>query len=97
MSYISEHGGHPVLNRYLEVLVQLHINDRHNQKLAVLSISLTGVSLVSGLFYQLQLQGKLEQLPALRFTVNRGQPGISKGKQIYYLWKIVLKDLAKAA
>ena len=97
MSYISEHGGHPVLKRYLDLLVQLHTNDHHNQKLAVLSISPTSVSRVSGLFYQLQLQGKLEHLQNLKFTVNRGQQRISKGKQIYYLWQITLKDVAKAA
>ena len=97
ITYISDKGGHPVLKRYLDVLVQLHTNDHHNQKLAVLSISPTSVSRVSGLFYQLQLQGKLEHLQDLKFTVNRGQQRISKGKQIDYLWQITPNAEAKAA
>ena len=91
MAYISDKGGHPVLKRYLDLLVQLHTNDHHNQKLAVLSISPTSVSRVSGLFYQLQLQGKLENLQDLKFTVSRGQQRISRGGQPYWLWQLTPK------
>ena len=43
IAFITEKGGKPVLKRYLDLLVQLHTNDKHNQKLVVLSISPTSV------------------------------------------------------
>ena len=91
MKYISDKGGRPVLKKYLDLLVQLHTNDHHNQKLVVLSISPTSVSRVSGLFYQLQLQGKLEHLQDLKFTVSRGQQRMSRGGQPYWLWQLTPK------
>lgn len=91
MRVIREHGGHPVLKKYLDLLVQLHTNDHHDRKLAILSISPTSVSRVSGLFYQLQLQGKLDKLQDLRFNVCRGQQRVSRGGQTYWLWQITPK------
>ena len=66
-----EEKRNPVVKRYLDVLVQLHTNDKHNKKLVVLSISPTSVSRVSGFFMQLQLQGKIQALPQLKIKVSK--------------------------
>ncbi|MBK2125287.1 hypothetical protein [Fangia hongkongensis] len=88
-------GRQPVTKRYLDILVQLHTEDKHNGKLAVLSISPTSVSRVSGFFYQLKLQNQLDNLPALKIRVSRGQQRTSKGGQTYYLWALeVVQDAA---
>jgi hypothetical protein len=59
-------GRNPLTKKYLDILVQLHTNDKHNGKLAVLSISPTSVSRVSGFFLQLKLQDKLDNLQELK-------------------------------
>ena len=85
-------GRNPVIKRYLDILVQLHTDDKHNGKLAVLSISPTSVSRVSGFFLQLKLQDKLDQLPELKIRVSRGQQRTSKGGQTYYLWQLEVTE-----
>ncbi|WP_203249758.1 hypothetical protein [Cysteiniphilum marinum] len=85
-------GRNPVIKRYLDILVQLHTDDKHNGKLAVLSISPTSVSRVSGFFLQLKLQDKLDQLPELKVRVSRGQQRTSKGGQTYYLWSLEVTE-----
>lgn len=85
-------GRNPVIKRYLDILVQLHTDDKHNGKLAVLSISPTSVSRVSGFFLQLKLQDKLDQLPELKVRVSRGQQRTSKGGQTYYIWSLEVTE-----
>ena len=85
-------GRAPVVKRYLDVLVQLHTKDKHNGKLAVLSISPTSVSRISGFFYQLRLQGKLDVLSDLLITVSKGQQRTSKNGQSYMLWQFDLAE-----
>ena len=97
IAFITEKGGKPVLKRYLDLLVQLHTNDKHNQKLAVLSISPTSVSRVSGMFYQMQLQGQLENLANIKITVKRGEQRVSKSNATYYLWAMEPKEQAQVA
>jgi len=83
-------GGIPQIKQYLDVLVQLHTNDKHNGKIVVLSIPPTSVSRVSGFFYQLKLQGKLDNLNELKIRVSRGQAKQNKNRQTYYLWQFDL-------
>ena len=90
---LLEQGRNPIVKRYLDILVQLHTEDKHNKKLAVLSISPTSVSRVSGFFYQLRLQGQLEQLKELIITVSKGQVRTSKGGHNYRLWAFEVKQL----
>lgn len=89
---MAKDGRTPVVKRYLDVLAQLHTNDKHNGKLAVLSISPTSVSRISGFFYQLRLQGKLENLNDLLITVSKGQQRTSKNGQTYMLWQFDLAE-----
>jgi hypothetical protein len=91
-------GRNPLIKKYLDILVQLHTNDKHNGKLAVLSISPTSVSRVSGFFLQLKLQDKLDNLQELKIRVSRGQQRTSKGGQTYYIWSLeLLEDQERAA
>ena len=76
----------PVLKRYLDVLCQLKTNDKHNNKIVVLSVSPTSVSRVSGFFLQLQIQGLAQNLTDTTITVSRGSQRTSKGGQVYHLW-----------
>ena len=87
-----EQGRNPQIKRYLDVMVQLKTNDKHNNKLAVLSISPTSVSRVSGFFYQLKLQGQLSNtsLQELKINVSKGQVRTSKGGHNYRLWQFEL-------
>lgn len=93
-------GRQPVIKRYLDIMVQMH-TDKYSGMLAVLSISPTSVSRISGLFYQLYLQGKVQDpsnLQNIKFKVSRGQQRISKGGQTYYLWSFEpLEAVAKVA
>ena len=86
----------PVLKRYLDVLCQLKIDGKHNNKLAVLSISPTSVSRVSGFFLQLKLQGLISKLSDLTITVSRGSQRTSKGGQVYHLWAFDVKQDVQA-
>ena len=79
-----------MLKVYLDVLVQLLTGD-YNNMIAILSISPTSVSRISGLFYQLHLQGKLQNLKDVVFTVSRGQQRMSRGGQSYWLWSMSVK------
>ena len=96
IEYITDNGGRPMLKTYLDVLVQMLTGD-YNNMIAILSISPTSVSRISGLFYQLQLQGKLKQLKDVVFTVSRGQQRISRSGQSYWLWSMSVKKEAEAA
>ena len=96
IEYITDNGGRPMLKTYLDVLVQMLTGD-YNNMIAILSISPTSVSRISGLFYQLQLQGKLHQLKDVIFTVSRGQQRMSRGGQSYWLWSLNVKKEAEAA
>ena len=96
IEYISDNGGRPMLKVYLDVLVQMLTGD-YNNMIAILSISPTSVSRISGLFYQLQLQGKLQNLKDVIFTVNRGQQRMSRGGQSYWLWSMSVKKEIQAA
>jgi hypothetical protein len=82
----------PVLKRYLDVLCQLKTNDKHNNKIVVLSISPTSVSRVSGFFLQLQIQGLAQSLTDTTITVSRGCQRTSKGGQVYHLWAFDVKE-----
>ena len=82
----------PVLKRYLDVLCQLKTNDKHNNKIVVLSISPTSVSRVSGFFLQLQIQGLAQNLTDTTITVSRGSQRTSKGGQVYHLWAFDVKE-----
>jgi len=94
-----EQGRNPQIKRYLDVMVQLKTNDKHNNKLAVLSISPTSVSRVSGFFYQLKLQGQLSNtsLQDLKIHVSKGQVRTSKGGHNYRLWQFELAQQEKLA
>lgn len=96
IEYITDNGGRPMLKTYLDVLVQMLTGD-YNNMIAILSISPTSVSRISGLFYQLQLQGKLQQLKEVIFTVSRGQQRMSRGGQSYWLWAMNVKKEIQAA
>ena len=96
IKYISDNGGRPMLKTYLDILVQILTGD-YNNMIAILSISPTSVSRISGLFYQLQLQGKLQNLKDVIFTVSRGQQRVSRSNQSYWLWSLAVKKEAKAA
>ena len=94
-----EQGRNPQIKRYLDVMVQLKTNDKHNNKLAVLSISPTSVSRVSGFFYQLKLQGQLSNtsLQDLKIHVSKGQVRTSKGGHNYRLWQFELAQQEQLA
>ena len=94
---ISKDGGKPVIKRYLDVLCILHTDDKYNGKVVVLSISPTSVSRISGVFYQLKLQGKLNDLNSLKLRVSRGVQRTSKGGKTYFLWSMEPCELAQAA
>ena len=96
IEYITDNGGRPMLKVCLDVLVQMLTGD-YNNMIAILSISPTSVSRISGLFYQLQLQGKLQQLKDVVFTVSRGHQRMSRGGQSYWLWSMSVKKEAEAA
>jgi hypothetical protein len=89
---IQEKGGIPQIKKYLDVLVQLHTSDKYNGKIVVLSISPTSVSRISGFFYQLKLQGKLDNLNELKIRVSRGQSRQNKKGDTYYLWQFELME-----
>jgi hypothetical protein len=97
IAQMAEEGRNPVVKRYLDVLVQLHTNDKHNKKLVVLSISPTSVSRVSGFFMQLKLQGKITQLPQLKIQVSKGETKKSKGNHQYRLWHFELFEQEQEA
>lgn len=94
---MREAGRNPSVKRYLDVLVQLHTEDKHDKKLAVLSISPTSVSRISGFFHQLAIQGKLANLHNQIIRVSKGQQKTSRGGQAYRLWKFELMDEVKQA
>lgn len=94
---IASQGGQPVIKRYLDVLCIMRTNDKYNGKVVVLSISPTSVSRVSGVFYQLKLQGQLDQLATLKLTVSRGVQRTSKNGNTYYLWSVEPAEIAQAA
>ena len=96
IEFINDNGGKPILKTYLDVLVQMLTGD-YNNMIAILSISPTSVSRISGLFYQLQLQGKLQHLKEVIFTVSRGQQRMSRSNQSYWLWSLAVKKEAQAA
>ena len=96
MKQMEAENRKPVLKRYLDVLCQLKIDGNHNNKLAVLSISPTSVSRVSGFFLQLKLQGLISQLRELTITVSRGTQRTSKGGQVYHLWAFDVKQDVQA-
>jgi hypothetical protein len=85
-------GGQPQIKKYLDVLVQLHTSDKYDGKIVVLSISPTSVSRISGFFYQLKLQGKLDNLNELKIRVSRGQSRQNKKGDTYYLWQFELVE-----
>jgi hypothetical protein len=87
----------PILKRYLDVLCQLKTDDKHHEKLVVLSISPTSVSRVSDFFLQLKLQGLISQLNNLTITVSRGAQRTSKGGKTYHLWQLERKEQLKIA
>jgi hypothetical protein len=89
---IQGKGGIPQIKKYLDCLVQLHTNDKYNGKIVVLSISPTSVSRISGFFYQLKLQGKLDNLNELKIRVSRGQSRQNKKGDTYYLWQFELVE-----
>lgn len=98
MEQMEAENRKPVLKRYLDILCQLKIDGKHNNKLAVLSISPTSVSRASGFFLQLQLQGLISKLNELTVTVSRGTQRTSKGGQVYHLWAFDVKqDVQKVA
>ncbi|GGG04805.1 MULTISPECIES: hypothetical protein [Cysteiniphilum] len=97
MTEMVEQGRKPIVKRYLDVLVQLHTNDKHNKKLVVLSISSTSVSRVSGFFMQMKLQGKINQLQQLKIQVSKGETKKSKGNHQYRLWHFELVEQGQEA
>jgi hypothetical protein len=96
MEQMEAENRKPVLKRYLDILCQLNIEGKHNNKLAVLSISPTSVSRASGFFLQLQLQGLISKLNELTVTVSRGTQRTSKGGQVYHLWAFDVKQGVQA-
>ena len=94
---MAEQGRKPIVKRYIDCLVQLHTNDKHNNKLAALSISPTSVSRVSGFFMQLTLHGKISQLPNLKINISKGQVKTSKGGHNYRLWHFELSQQEQLA
>ena len=96
MEQMEAENRKPVLKRYLDILCQLKIDGKHNNKLAVLSISPTSVSRASGFFLQLQLQGLISKLNELTVTVSRGTQRTSKGGQVYHLWAFDVKQDVQA-
>lgn len=96
IDFINDNGGKPMLKTYLDVLVQM-LSGQYNGTIAILSVSPTSVSRISGLFYQMQLQGKLQNLKDVIFTVSRGQQRMSRGGQSYWLWAMSPKAAQQAA
>jgi len=96
MEQMEAENRKPVLKRYLDILCKLEIDGKHNNKLAVLSISPTSVSRASGFFLQIQLQGLISKLNELTVTVSRGTQRTSKGGQVYHLWAFDVKQDVQA-
>lgn len=90
-------GRSPAVKRYLDVMCQLHTEDKHNGKLVVLSISPTSVSKISGFFCQLKIMNKLDSLREMRIRVSKGQQRTSRNGQVYFLWSFELVEEVAAA
>ena len=89
-------GRTPKLKRYIDILCQLKIDGKHYDKIAILSVSPTSVSIVSGFFLQLKVQGLISQLNELTITVKRGMQRTSKGGSVYHLWSFDVKQDVQA-
>ena len=49
------------------------------------------------MFYQMQLQGQLENLANIKITVKRGEQRVSKSNATCYLWAMEPKEQAQVA
>lgn len=84
----------PTIKTYLDILVQLKMEGTpYDDMLAVLQISPTSVSKISGFLFQLELQNKLENLGESIMKVSKGKLKTSKTGHAYHLWNMSVAEV----